>query len=162
MIQRDCKTCQSVREFSGCKLLHEDKELWEFIDKSLCLFWFNGGLTIAISVNDSNSCRKCRIICHLHFLHSVSAAMSLSTRVTSLNLFLCVSLMSSGSPPLSVLKWSKSSTIFPRCPSRESWARKRRRRLQPGLPDFRCNITYSQKHIYGELAHNVFYITYKC
>ena len=125
MTQRDCETCQSVCEFSGCKWLHGDNEWRQFIEKSVCLFWFNGWLTLAVSVNDSNSFRKWNIIGHLHFLHSVSAAISLSTSVTSLNLFLCVSLMSSGSPPLSVLNWSKSSTIFPRCPSRESWARKR-------------------------------------
>lgn len=50
----------------------------------------------------------------LHFLHSVSAATSLSTRVTSLKRFLWVSRTISGSPPLSVRNRSKSSTIFPR------------------------------------------------
>lgn len=69
----------------------------------------------------------------LHFLHSVSAATSLSTRVTSLKRFLWVSRTISGSPPLSVRNRSKSSTIFPRarrlqCTERRrlvEWARSR-------------------------------------
>lgn len=68
----------------------------------------------------------------LHFLHSVSAATSLSTSVTSLNLFLWVSRTISGSPPLSVRNRSKSSTIFPRCLSERAWMRSQRWRLKPG------------------------------
>lgn len=48
-----------------------------------------------------------------HFLHSVSASTSLSTRDTSLNRFLWVSRTISGSPPLSVRNRSKSSTMMP-------------------------------------------------
>lgn len=48
-----------------------------------------------------------------HFLHSVSAWTSLSTRDTSLNRFLWVSRTISGSPPLSVRNRSKSSTMMP-------------------------------------------------
>lgn len=55
----------------------------------------------------------------LHFLHSVSAATSLSIRVASLKRFLWHSRTTSGSPPLSVRNRSKSSTIFPRAPSVE-------------------------------------------
>lgn len=50
---------------------------------------------------------------YLHFLHSLSASTSLSTRDTSLNRFLWVSRTISGSPPLSVRNRSKSSTMMP-------------------------------------------------
>jgi len=61
-------------------------------------------VSLAVALADS---------CYSHFLHSVSASTSLSTRDTSLNRFLWVSRTISGSPPLSVRNRSKSSTMMP-------------------------------------------------
>lgn len=49
---------------------------------------------------------------HIRFLHRVSASTTLSTWVTSLNLFRCSSLILSGLPPWSERNRTKSSTIL--------------------------------------------------
>lgn len=66
-----------------------------------------------------------QLLTHSHLLQAPSAATSASTRAGSLKRFSCISRTSSGSPPLSARKRSKSSTMAAKESRRSGEGRKR-------------------------------------